>query len=467
MPDGESTLSCGWTEGTGMLDFAAGRGAPPSGRGSSNGRGQPRVQGLVGKGSSGGRQVSVVSAANTLFARQHGVRRISPRNQLADAGGVAARAHSLTRGVKMMRRVASYWTVLGMCVLLLGVLPLAAEENGEVVGEASNAQEVASSVAPAPLVVAVLGFQCGDEAIAGAVTDGVLATLSSDPEIELVEREQLDKVLKEYEITLSGLISAPRTQRIGFLLGAQALVTGRAFQIDDQVLITGRVVGVETGRVYVKQACGEQSAELLPLVEGLGREIACTIKSHRAALCAPEMAQDRETLMTGLVEGLKGRELPRVAISVTERHHGELVGDPAAETELMFWFNKCGFPVIATEQARPRVADWALDYYRRQNGLVQEVPTRCPVGKDVDLVIVGEAFSEFAAQVGPLTCCKVRIEVRALDPESGRVVAISRRTGTAVDVAERAAAKQGLQDSAAEVAYDMIQQLAALAPPQA
>ncbi|GAF79830.1 unnamed protein product, partial [marine sediment metagenome] len=257
-----------------------------------------------------------------------------------------------------------------------------------------------------------------------------------------------------------GLVSAPQAQRIGFLVGAKALVMGRVFLVDEQVLIIGKVIGVETGRVYVKQVRGEQTGKLLPLAEELGNQIASTIKLRRDTLCAPDIFADREKRLVELAEKLKGRKLPKILISIPERHFGQPVGDPAAETELMYWFDKCGFTVIDPGPAETRLADWAWDYYRGQKAPRNNVSISRLVGKDVEVVIIGEAFSEFATRVGPLISCKVRIEVRALERKSGRVIAVARRSQTSIDVAERAAAKQGLQQAAANVAYEMIQQLA-------
>ncbi len=125
----------------------------------------------------------------------------------------------------------------------------------------------------------------------------------------------------------------------------------------------------------------------------------------------------------------------------------------------MYWLNKCGFTVIDPGGVKSALADWAYRYYHSHRHGDQNKPLQQLIGTDVDVVIVGEAFSEFATRVGPLTSCKVRVEVRALERGTRRVLAICRRSQTVVDVSERAAAKAGLQQAAANVAYELIQKL--------
>ncbi len=360
-----------------------------------------------------------------------------------------------------MLRQSSLWTAVLISVLLVvGVLVSAGQSAAADSEDLNNAQE-ATLLAPRaqPLTVAVLSFQCRDEQIAGTIADMVMGALSGDPAIDLVEREQLDKVLQEYQIGLSGLVSASQAQRIGFLVGAKALVMGRVFLVDQQILITGKVVGVETGRVYVEQVRGEQTGQLLSLAETLGSKIAATVKLNRDKLCAPDIAKDKEQRMAELAERLEGKQLPTVSISIPERHYGQPVIDPAVETELMYWFNKCGFTVIDPGDAKNNLADWAYRYYHPQDDGSQTQPLGQLVGADVDVVIVGEAFSEFATRIGPLTSCKVRAEVRALERGTGRVLAVCRRSQTAVDISERIAGKTGLQQAGVNIAYELIQQL--------
>ena len=62
--------------------------------------------------------------------------------------------------------------------------------------------------------------------------------------------------------------------------------------------------------------------------------------------------------------------------------------------------------------------------------------------------VTGEAFSEFAGRHGDLVSVKARVEVKAVDRKTGKVLAVDRQTAVAVDLAEQVAGKTALQEAA-------------------
>src|SRR5690348_6683180 len=79
------------------------------------------------------------------------------------------------------------------------------------------------------LPVAVFDFDSKDEGVhdlGPKVATLINANLSADPNIVTVERAELDKVLGEQELGLSGTVSADSAAKVGHLTGAKVLVTG-------------------------------------------------------------------------------------------------------------------------------------------------------------------------------------------------------------------------------------------------
>ena len=76
-----------------------------------------------------------------------------------------------------------------------------------------------------------------------------------------------------------------------------------------------------------------------------------------------------------------------------------------------------------------------------------------------DIEITGEAFSAFGMQKGNLISCNARIEIKARDVATGKILDIDRQTSVAVDLAEHTAAKTALQNGADELAERLLPKL--------
>ena len=128
---------------------------------------------------------------------------------------------------------------------------------------------------------------------------------------------------------------------------------------------------------------------------------------------------------------VKGKR-PTVKIDISERHVGQMTIDPAAATEIGLFCKETGFDVIDSDKAGQRKAD---------------------------ILISGEGFSEFAARHGNLTSVKARLEIKASEISTGRVVAIDRHTSVEVDLTEQIAGKAALQEAAAQIAQRLLPKL--------
>jgi len=67
----------------------------------------------------------------------------------------------------------------------------------------------------------------------------------------IIERSQLDKVLNEQSLALTGGVDEKNAVKIGKLINAKYLVVGNILSIDNKLLILSRVVNVETGKILV------------------------------------------------------------------------------------------------------------------------------------------------------------------------------------------------------------------------
>ena len=282
-----------------------------------------------------------------------------------------------------------------------------------------------------PLTVAIFDFESKDEAVRDLgpkVATLLNANLSAEPQIITVERAELEKVLGEQELDLSGTVSPDTAAKVGHLTGAKVLVTGRVFKADKELILVAKIIGTETSRVYGELVKGTAAASITDLSTELAKKIAATVTQKGDTLVAK--VESREDRIGKIKKSLKEGKLPAVSVKIGERHFGQPVIDPAAETELGLILKECGFTLV--DDKSPRKAD---------------------------IEITGDAFSAFGLRKGNLISCKSRIELKA-QTRSGEIIAVDRQTSVAVDITEQTAAKTALQQAAAELAERLAPKLA-------
>ncbi len=286
--------------------------------------------------------------------------------------------------------------------------------------------------APDVLTVAIFDFESKDEAVQGLgpkVATLINAHLSAEPQLMTVERTELEKVLNEHEIGLSGNVTPESATKIGQLTGAKVLVTGRVFKVDKEMFIVAKVIGTETSRVYGEMVKGPVATSIDDLSAELAKKIAATVAGKGETLVAK--VETFEERVEKIKKSLKSGPLPSVAVRINEQHFGAPVIDPAAETELGKILQQCGFTLVDSKS------------------------TQKP-----DLEITGDAFSAFGMRKGNLVSCKARVEVK-VQKSGGELLTVDRQTSVAVDITEQTSAKTALQNAATELAERLLPKLQA------
>ena len=97
----------------------------------------------------------------------------------------------------------------------------------------------------------------------------------------------------------------------------------------------------------------------------------------------------------------------------------------------------------------PGLSDWAREY-------LEESKSEIPPAIKADVIVQGEAFSEFGMRKGNLISSKARVEIQVIDRLTGKVLAIDRQTNVAIDLSEQIAAKRAIQEATADIASRLI-----------
>jgi len=324
-----------------------------------------------------------------------------------------------------MKNVTFIATTVAILLVVAAISTPVTAQPAEQTSDAAVAEE-SFEVYP----IAIFPFQeRGSEAVelGGKVTNLLFAHLVTNPDLFLVEREDIDKLFTEQELSRSGLINPAQANQVGYLTGAKILVTGSVVVVDDSLYVIAKVIGTETSRVLGASAKGRVGDDLDSLVEQLAEKVAQTVTTKATSLVAkPVTKEDR---LAALAKTLGEGKRPSVWIEVEERHIGQATIDPAAETELAMICKELGFEVIDHKAGNRNAADVAL---------------------------IGEGFSQFASRHGNLISVKARLELKAIDRATGKVLAVDRQVSVAVDLAEQIAGKTALQNAAASIANRLL-----------
>lgn len=296
------------------------------------------------------------------------------------------------------------------------------------------AVEEKASAAPAQvLTVAVFDFESKDEAIRDLgpkVASLISAQLSADPNLITVERAELEKLLGEQELGLSGTVNPETAAKVGHLTGAKVFVTGRVFNVGKETMVVAKVIGTETSRVYGEVVRGAaEGGSIADMSAEMAGRLAKLIQAKSDTLVAK--IEKPDDLIARLTKEYGDKKFPVVSVSIPERHIGSPTIDPAAQTEVSFILQKLGATVLDQKDANGK--------------------------RDVE--ILGEAFSEFGMRKGNLVSCKARVELKAISKETGRVLFIDRETSIAVDLSEHLAGKTAIQQAAAKLTERMLPKL--------
>ena len=314
---------------------------------------------------------------------------------------------------------------------------------------------------PKPVSVAVLNYEVASRdnpRLGSQMADILTARLSIEDAFELVERATLQKVLTEQKLTLVGLTDPQQAAKVGRLIGAKVLVIGKAFLMDKKLMIVTKLVGVETGRVVGTIRQVEASKPISEAVMLLGEDVAALIRKKAAALL-PKATRlpDPAAQIRKAVEKAFGKDPPSVAVIIPELHVRRVVIDPAVETEIKKVLIECGFKVLDT--GSNALADWA-------KGMMKGKRPPWPAAlNDADAIVVGEAFSEFAARTGELVTCTGRAEINLIDRKTGRILLADRQTRRAVDLSELIAGKTALQAAGRRLSIAVCRALLKHKPP--
>jgi len=98
--------------------------------------------------------------------------------------------------------------------------------------------------------------------------------LSALKDVTLVERQQIADVLKEQQLTVSGLADPQTALQVGQLLGAERLIYGSFVELEDQLRLDLRLVDTETTSILRTETASGPTEDFAELIEDLAIRLA-------------------------------------------------------------------------------------------------------------------------------------------------------------------------------------------------
>lgn len=153
--------------------------------------------------------------------------------------------------------------------------------------------------------------------------------------ILIVERQRIDEILSELKLQKADAIDEETAVKVGRLLGAQLMVFGSFASLDDVVLLTARVVSVETGEILgAASERGNSFAELEGLTKtAVAEAVTDALGGHKWIGAGPQVdapavsegdfpkARREAPYAIGVVIGVKdyrNRDVPQARYAIND-----------------------------------------------------------------------------------------------------------------------------------------------------
>ncbi|OGV31592.1 MAG: hypothetical protein A2020_15160 [Lentisphaerae bacterium GWF2_45_14] len=279
------------------------------------------------------------------------------------------------------------------------------------------------------------------------------AELSSSDNITLVDRESLQRALKEMQMSEQGMLDPATASKLGKIVGAKFFCTGKITESGSKKMVIVKIIDVETTVAKLSYAVLTDKDDAVQTGKTLAQNIEKLIAQHEkdnASRVADSKANSAKPVPADW-------KRPVVMVVIPEMHVAHQVIDPAAETEIVKRLIGEKFKVIDSEYIRvlktnPEQAKVIFGVLSTSSDYAKQ--------KGADVLIYGEAISEQGASIGEFEGCRARVELKAIDTKNGEILLSDSAYAGATDLAETVAGKKAIQNAADKLAGPFIYSLA-------
>ena len=147
---------------------------------------------------------------------------------------------------------------------------------------------------------------------------------------------------------------------------------------------------------------------------------------------------------------------PRIMVTIPEEYLSRPAPDPAAETSIIQVLLDAGFRLVDKNQVEKAKETEA---FRRALDGDSKAYKKLGNQYNADLLVIGEAFSEFSDDYEGLISCRARVEVRVVKTDSGEILAANGVHESGADITELTAAKKSLQEAGKKMGNYLVEKI--------
>jgi TolB-like protein len=190
------------------------------------------------------------------------------------------------------------------------------------------------SVAVLPFENAAMLNSADYAPLSKGVAEMLITSLAGNPGVRVVERDRLQKLIDEQNLSAGGRVDKESAVRLGKLTGAHHMLTG-TFVIDpkQRVRMVVRSINSETGEIEYAESVSGKADDLLPMIDQLGAKLNAGLKlpPMPIRLSQPSTSTGSASTQTAAAEAPKGgpnqfRAMMLVSRALEKQDRGDTQG---------------------------------------------------------------------------------------------------------------------------------------------
>jgi hypothetical protein len=256
-------------------------------------------------------------------------------------------------------------------------------------------------------------------------SDLLAAYLGEYSHLRLVNRERLTSITEQLDGQGARETSIAKVRRAASLAGAEIAIWGQAARKDGQLILYAQIAGASGSDVFEGYVSGPLSGPLRPLCRDLARTVADLVTARGGDMVSGT-GEDEDPLSL-LCGRLAGRALPRLHVSVLETYGGIQRRTSAGGEELRRALQRCGFTIVKSRS-------------------------------EAEVVMYGSATGGSSPRRGDLITSDVRVELRSVAQEAGRLLAVASTRRSAVDLFASLAGAKAFREAVVALAPTFIEE---------